>query len=70
MDELIRDRIGRHASLSDSAGRSADGALDDERMRVAADPALTEDRALGLLKEAGVSGDALEVLHNNKQLIK
>ena len=39
-------------------------------MRVAADPTLTEDRALGLLKEAGVSGDALEVLPNNKQLMK
>jgi len=70
MDELIRDRIGRHASLSDSAGGSADGALGDEWMRVAADPTLTEDRALGLLKEAGVSGDALEALPNNKQLMK
>jgi hypothetical protein len=70
MDELIRERIGTHASLTDSAGESADGTLDAEWMRAAADPALTEDRALGLLKEAGLSGDALEVLRNNKQLMK
>ena len=70
MDELIRERIGTHASLSDSASESPDGILDAEWMRAAADPALTEDRALGLLKEAGLSGDALEVLQNNKQLMK
>ena len=44
-------------------------AQSEEWMRTASDPSLVEDGALGLLKEAGLSGAILETLSKNKKLM-
>ena len=56
--------------MAEQTELDSDAPLADERMSIAADPALSEDRALGLLKESGLPVDVLEILHKNKQLMK
>jgi hypothetical protein len=64
-DEPSADRV----TSRDAAETAVQQAV-AEWMRTAADPELTEDRALALLKRSDVTGDVLEQLAKNNSVIK